>query len=307
MEKYGCDKPDLRFALELVTIDDIAEQSEFSVFREALAQQGTVKGLCVKGGADLSRSQIEELTSFVSHFGARGLAWIKVAQDALSSSIVKFFSRPLQEKLVEKMKAETGDLLLFVAGDKAIVNQSLDHLRRRLGKMRQLIDTERYAFVWITDFPLFQWDSETANYACEHHPFTSPHHEDVGLLESEPLKMRSSSYDLVLNGYELGSGSQRIYDSDLQEKIFSLLKLSDEDIKKRFGFFIEALQYGTPPHMGIALGVDRIVMLMTKADGIRDVIAFPKTQKAYDLMLDAPSAVMQHQLTELKIHVEPPE
>lgn len=307
LEKYGSDKPDLRFGMELVRLDDIMNTSNFTIFKEQLSLGGTVKGLCVKGGAELSRKEIDDLTAFVARFGANGLAWIKIQEEGPTSSIVKFFEKPVLDALVAKMGAETHDLLLFVAADEATVNQSLDHLRRRLGKDRGLIDPNKYAFAWITEFPLMQWDKETQNYACEHHPFTSPHEEDIHLLDTDPLKVRSSSYDLVLNGYELGSGSERIYDSILQSKIFAILKLSEEDIKKRFGFFIEALQYGTPPHMGIGLGLDRIVMLMTGCDSIRDVIAFPKTQKAVDLMLDAPAEVTQRQLTELKIHVEPQE
>jgi len=307
MEKYGCDKPDLRFGMPLVRVDEIVKASDFTVFKEQLALGGIVKGLCVKGGAEHSRKQIDDYTSFVSRFGAKGLAWIKITDEGPTSSIVKFFDPALLEKLMSTMGAEKNDLLLFVAGDESVVNQSLDHLRRRLGKELGLIASDRYEFTWITEFPLMQWDAETQNYACEHHPFTSPHVDDIPLLDSDPLKVRSSSYDLVLNGYELGSGSERIFDGELQSKIFTLLKLSSDEIKKRFGFFIEALQYGTPPHMGIALGVDRIAMLLSGAESIRDVIAFPKTQKAFDLMLDAPSEVAQHQLSELKIHVEPPE
>ena len=304
MEKYGCDKPDLRFGMELIRVDALMQESDFSVFKEQLAAGGTVKGICVKGGAEFSRRQIDEHTAFVGRFGAKGLAWIKITDEGPTSSIVKFFNKPLLDRLVTAMGAEKNDLLLFVAAEEATVNQSLDHLRRHLGKELGLIDPTVHEFAWITEFPLLQWDKETQNYACEHHPFTSPRAEDIPLLDSTPLKVRSSSYDLVLNGYELGSGSERIFDSELQAKIFSLLKLSQEEIKKRFGFFIEALQYGTPPHMGIAFGVDRIVMLLTGGESIRDVIAFPKTQKAVDLMLDAPSEVMIHQLKELKIHVE---
>lgn len=306
MEKYGTDKPDLRFEMELKRVDDIVSASSFSVFKDQLASGGAVKGICVKGGGDISRRQIEEYTAFVSHFGAKGLAWIKMQEEGPTSSIVKFFEPDVLDRLITHMEAETGDLLLFVAAEECIVNQALDHLRRRLGKEMGLIDPKKFEFAWITDFPLMQWDEETQNFACEHHPFTSPHPEDISLLDSDPLKVRSSSYDLVLNGYELGSGSQRIHDSQLQAKIFSILKLGEDEIKKRFGFFIEALQYGTPPHLGIALGVDRMIMLMSGASSIRDVIAFPKTQKAMDVMMDAPSEVMKKQLTELKIHVELP-
>ncbi len=307
MEKYGCDKPDLRFGMELVRVDEIVKASNFTVFKEQLNAGGIVKGICVKGGAEISRREIDEYTAFVGRFGSKGLAWIKIQEEGPTSSIVKFFEKEQLDQLVLTMRAEKNDLLLFVAEEESVVNQSLDHLRRKIGKERGLIDPNRYELTWITEFPLLQWDKETQSYAAEHHPFTSPRVEDIPLLDSDPLKVRSSSYDLVLNGYELGSGSERIFDSELQAKIFTILKLSTEDIKKRFGFFIESLQYGTPPHMGIALGVDRIVMLLTGAESIRDVIAFPKTQKAFDLMLDAPSEVMKQQLTELKIHVELPE
>lgn len=305
LEHYGTDKPDLRFEMRLKRIDHLAQQSNFSVFKDQLAQGGCVKGICVKGGADTPRREIDDYTAFVGHFGAHGLAWIKMQPEGPSSSIVKFFDPPVLEAIVKEMGAETGDLLFFVAADQGVTNQALDNLRRRIAKERNLIPENHYAYAWITEFPLFEWDKETRSLACAHHPFTSPHPDDFHLLDQDPLRVRSSSYDLVLNGYELGSGSQRIYDGSLQEKIFELLKLDAESIKKRFGFFIEALQYGTPPHMGIGLGLDRIVMLLTGSESIRDVIAFPKTQRATDIMMDAPSEVMKEQLTELKIHVEP--
>lgn len=304
MEFYGTDKPDLRFDMKLHRLDDIIKDSQFSIFLEALKMGHSIKGLCVKGGADLSRRQIEEYTSFVEKFGAKGLAWIKIESEGPSSSIVKFFPAACLERLCQTFGAETKDLILMIAEEERVVNQSLDHLRRKIARDRHLINPDVYKLTWVTEFPLFQWDRETQSYECEHHPFTSPHLEDLAFLESDPLKIRSSSYDLVLNGYELGSGSQRIHSSELQAKIFKLLKISDDEIAARFGFFIEALNYGTPPHMGIALGLDRIVMILTQTESLKDVIAFPKTQQFYDLMLDAPSAVLQHQLQELKIHVD---
>ena len=246
METYGTDKPDLRFGMPLVRINDIAQRSDFAVFKE---HRGAIKGICVPGGAESSRKKIDDYTSFVGKFGARGLAWMKLTEEGLSSSIVKFFDTALQQELVEKMEAKPGDLLLFVAADEAVTNQALDHLRRRVAEERELIE-KRHEFVWITEFPLFGIDSETGNYTCEHNPFTMVHEEDIELLESDPLKVRSKAYDLVLDGYELGSGSQRIHDNDLQERIFRLLKLDEDAIKNRFGFFIEALQYGTPPSLG---------------------------------------------------------
>ncbi|MCH9636008.1 MAG: Aspartate--tRNA(Asp/Asn) ligase [Chlamydiales bacterium] len=300
LERYGTDKPDLRFGMELVRIDDIAKRCDFAVFKNC---PGVIKGICVPGGADCSRKKIEEFTSFVSKFGAHGLAWMKMTDEGLASNIVKFFDADLQNELIARLGAKTGDLLLFVASDEGVTNQALDHLRRHIAKERDMLGDE-YAFVWITEFPLFGIDNETGDLTCEHNPFTMVYEEDIPLLDSEPLKVRSKAYDLVLNGYELGSGSQRIHDNNLQEKIFELLKLDEHAIKNRFGFFIEALQYGTPPSLGIGLGLDRIVMLLVGTENIRDVIAFPKTQRAADLMMDAPSPVEGEQLSELKIHIE---
>ncbi|MCB1181534.1 MAG: aspartate--tRNA ligase [Chlamydiia bacterium] len=304
MERYGTDKPDLRFGMELIRLDAVAEKSEFAVFKDVLKSGGVIKGIVVKGGGDISRRTIDDYAEFVGSFGINGLAWIKMQEGGPSSSIVKFFPKPCLNELVETMKAETGDLILMVASSESLVNQSLDHLRRKIGKERKLIKLNHYEVAWITDFPLFQWDPESENYVCEHHPFTSPLPEDISLLDSNPLAVRSSSYDLVINGYECGSGSQRIHDGALQNKIFEMLKLAPEEIKNRFGFFIEALGFGTPPHRGIALGLDRLVMILVNTESIKDVIAFPKTQKASDLMLEAPSPVLQEQLHELKIHIQ---
>lgn len=307
METYGTDKPDLRFGMPFVRISDVIERSSFSNLQEQLKAGAIAKAFCVKGGADLSRKAIEDYTAFVNRFGAHGLAWIKIQEEGPVSSITKFFDKNLLKELIKRLEAETGDCIFIIAAFEKVTNQALDQLRRHIAKERKLIDPAKYEFAWVTDFPLFQWDHETQNYACEHHPFTSPHLDDISLLDSNPLKVRSSSYDLVLNGYELGSGSQRIHDSNLQEKIFKILRLSEEDISERFGFFVEALRYGTPPHLGIALGLDRLTMILSQTDHMRDVIAFPKTQKASDLMIDAPSEVLKEQLTELKIHVEPGE
>lgn len=304
MEKYGCDKPDLRFGMSFYRLTDLIKQSNFTLLKHEIEKGAIVKGFTVKGGAEISRKTIDDYSPFVSKFGCAGVAWIKIQEEGPTSNVVKFFDKKTLDELVAKMEGEKGDLLLFVASQEKQVNQALDHLRRHIANERGLIKNGTFEFLWVTDFPLFQWDTETNNYAAEHHPFTSPHLEDIHLLDIDPLKVRSSSYDLVLNGYEIASGSQRIHDSETQEKIFRLLKLTEEDIKKRFGFFIEALSYGTPPHLGIALGLDRLTMILTHTTNIRDVIAFPKTQKASDLMLEAPSAVMNEQLRELKIHVE---
>ncbi len=304
LERFGTDKPDCRFGMELIRLDDIVKDSTFSVFLEQLNSGGCVKAICVKGGADVPRSKIDAYTAFVSAFGLKGLAWMKLQEEGLTSNIVKFFSPEVQKELIACTKMEKGDLLLIAAEQPDRVNQSLDHLRRRVAGERGLIDPNKYSFLWVIDFPLFSWNSDSQELESEHHPFTSPLLEDIHLMDTEPLKVRSSSYDIVLNGYELASGSQRIHNGELQEKIFKTLKLSDEDITSRFGFFIESLQYGTPPHLGVALGLDRLVMILTQTDNIRDVIAFPKTQKASDLMMDAPSTVEIKQLKDLKIFVE---
>ena len=225
IERFGCDKPDLRYGLELQRVDDIAAESEFGVFRDQLRLGGTVKGLCVPNGAEISRKTIEEYTSFVGQFGVAGLAWMKMQEEALTSNIVKFFSPELQHRLIERFAAKPGDLLLFVADTSERTNQALDHLRRRIARDCELADPQHYEFLWVTDFPLFAWDSDLGGVVSEHHPFTSPHFDDLHLLETNPIKMRSQSYDLVLNGYEIASGSQRIHDQDLQQRIFELLRL----------------------------------------------------------------------------------
>jgi aspartyl-tRNA synthetase len=307
LERYGTDRPDLRFEMPLVRVDSIANASDFSVFKEQLQNGGCVKALCVKGGAELSRKDIDRYTEFVGKFGLRGLGWMKMQDGKLTSSIVKFFSEEQQNALIETLGAESGDLLLFGAASDALVNQSLDHLRRRIARDRNLISSDVYAFLWVTDFPCFEWDEDENRPQATHHPFTMPHPEDLELLESAPLNVRSNAYDIIINGYEVGGGSQRIHDFELQKKVFKALKLDPEEVKEKFGFFTEALQYGTPPHLGIALGFDRLIMILTKTENIRDVIAFPKTQKASDLMTQCPSSVHPKQLDELEIRAEPKE
>lgn len=301
---YGTDKPDLRFGMELVDLSDIAQRSSFKVFQQQIESGGIVKGLCVKGGSDISRKGIDEYTAFVGKLGIRGLAWMKMQEGALSSNIVKFFSEDQQELIIARCGMENGDLLFMIADEEDRTHQGLDHLRRKLALDRHLISSHQYECLWVTDFPLFEWDAESQRFFSKHHPFTMPHVEDIPLLESDPLKVRSSGYDLVINGYECGGGSQRIHDSDLQQKIFGLLQLSSKEIQEKFGWFVEALSYGTPPHLGIALGVDRLVMILSGTENIRDVIAFPKTQRASDLMMEAPSRVEAEQLTDLRLQVE---
>lgn len=307
LEHYGTDRPDLRFGMPLVRLDSIAKACEFSVFRDQIQGGGVVKALCIKGGADISRKEIDRYTAFVGKFGLKGLAWMKRQAEGLTSSIVKFFSPELLKDIEAKLEAEEGDLLLFAAADEATVNQSMDHLRRLIAKERQLIDPNHFEFLWVIDFPLFEWDADESRLSSIHHPFTSPHPDDLHLIDQDPLKVRSLAYDIIINGYEVGGGSQRIHDYALQEKIFNCLKISESEIKEKFGFFTEALQYGTPPHLGIALGFDRLMMILTQTENIRDVIAFPKTQKASDLMSQCPSHVSLNQLQELEIQTEPKE
>ena len=303
IEKYGTDKPDLRFGMELFCLNDIARQSSFSVFIDQLNKGGVVKGFCVKGGADISRRVIDEYTNFVSYFGIKGLAWMKRQGNTLTSSIVKFFPEDIQKLLIDTMCIDEGDLIFIIADKVDKTNQALDHLRRKIARDRQLTHPLQYEFLWVTDYPLFLQDPDTGDMESAHNPFTAPHIEDMHLLDTDPLSMRASSYDIVLNGYELGSGSQRIHDSELQHKIFNILQLTEKDIKDKFGFFVESLQYGTPPHLGIALGFDRLMMILGKTENIRDVIAFPKTQKASDLMTNAPSSVEKKQLNDLGISI----
>jgi len=307
LEHYGTDRPDLRFDMTLVRLDDIVIKSEFSIFRDQLQSGGVVKALCVKGGATISRKEIDRFTEFVGKFGLKGLGWMKRQKEGLTSSIVKFFAPPLLEAIEKRMGAEEGDLLLFAAENEAIVNQALDHLRRFIAREQNLIDPKAFKFLWVTEFPLFEWNPDEKRLQSVHHPFTRPHPDDLHLLESEPTKVRSHAYDIVINGYELGGGSERIYDFDLQLKVFEALKIPPEALKTKFGFFLEALQFGTPPHLGIALGFDRLMMILTRTDNIRDVIAFPKSQKASDLMMKCPSMVTESQLKELAIETEPEE
>lgn len=303
MESYGTDRPDVRFDLKLVRIDDIAEKSDFNAIKSQLPN-GCVKAICVPNSDHLSRREIERFADFVSPFGLRGLAWLRHGEDGLSSNIAKFFSDELKNQLVDRVNSNPGSVILIAAGPEARVNQGLDHLRRHLAKMLGLIKENTYKFLWVTDFPLFEWDEEEKRLTSIHHPFTAPHPSDLKLMDSEPLKMRSVAYDLVLNGYEIGGGSQRIHDSELQKKIFEKLNLTNEEVEEKFGFFADALQFGTPPHLGIALGFDRLMMILLGTDNIRDVIAFPKTQKASDLMMECPAGVQKTQLDDLSIRID---
>ncbi|MES1038078.1 aspartate--tRNA ligase [Peribacillus simplex] len=303
MSRYGSDKPDTRFGMELKDVSEIVKDSDFKVFTGAVASGGQVKAIVVKdGNADYSRKDIDALAEFAAIYGAKGLAWLKVEEDGVKGPIAKFFAED-QEQLVSALEAEVGDLILFVADKKGIVADALGALRNKLGKERGLIDQSKFNFLWVTDWPLFEYDEEEGRYYAAHHPFTMPFREDMDKLESDPASVRAQAYDLVLNGYELGGGSLRIFERDVQEKMFKVLGFSEEEANAQFGFLMDAFEYGTPPHGGIALGLDRMVMLLAGRTNLRDTIAFPKTASASDLLVDAPSTVSDKQLAELNLRL----
>ncbi|NNU91984.1 aspartate--tRNA ligase [Geobacillus sp. NFOSA3] len=304
MSRYGSDKPDTRFGLELVDVSEIVKNSSFKVFAGAVANGGQVKAINVKGAADqYSRKDIDALAEFVARYGAKGLAWLKVEEDGLKGPIAKFFTEEEQNGLIRTLEAEAGDLLLFVADHKTVVANALGALRVKLGKDLNLIDETKFNFLWITDWPLLEYDEEDGRYYAAHHPFTMPVREDLPQLETNPEKVRAQAYDLVLNGYELGGGSMRIFEREVQEKMFRALGFTEEEARKQFGFLLEAFEYGTPPHGGIALGLDRLVMLLAGRTNLRDTIAFPKTASASCLLTEAPSPVSEQQLEELHLVV----
>ncbi|MHC4115191.1 MAG: aspartate--tRNA ligase [Planctomycetota bacterium] len=309
MDDYGIDRPDLRFDMKLKNISDIAGQSTFKVFRSAIKNGGVVKGLCAPGGTRYSRSDIEKtLAGFAADYGAKGLAWFKAKTEdgkvALASSIAKFFSAELLDKIVEIFEAKDGDLILLIAADEKTANRALAPLRCRLAKEMKLYDEDAFAFVWIVDFPLFEWNEDEKRYDSLHHPFTAPIEEDLDKLESEPADIISQAYDIVVNGSEVGGGSIRIHKPEVQQKVFKLLNISKKQADEQFGFFLRALEYGAPPHGGIAFGLDRMVMLLAGTDNIRDVIAFPKTQRGQCLLTNAPSKVNTRQLEELNLRTQ---
>ncbi|WP_409251474.1 aspartate--tRNA ligase [Bacillus sp. SCS-153A] len=300
MSRYGSDKPDTRFEMELVDVSEAVKDSGFKVFASTVANGGEVKLINVKGGAEkYSRKDIDALTEFTSRYGAKGLAWMKAEEAELKGPISKFFSADEQSVLREYAGAETGDLLLFVADKKSVVADALGALRLKLGKELGLIDESKFNFLWVTDWPLLEYDEEDGRYYAAHHPFTMPVRSEVDMLDTDPANVRAQAYDLVLNGYELGGGSLRIYERDVQEKMFKVLGFSKEEAQEQFGFLLEAFEYGTPPHGGIALGLDRLVMLLAGRTNLRDTIAFPKTASASDLLTAAPSEVDTAQLDEL--------
>jgi aspartyl-tRNA synthetase len=302
MERFGSDKPDMRFGMELKDIGDIAIQSEFGVFKSTIEKGNRVRGINASGCADkFSRKNIDDLTKWIGDFGAKGLAYFKVKDGLLDSTIAKFFNPELQKQIVERFAAKDGDLLMFVADTQHVTCQALSALRNRLGKELKLYAPDSFHCCWVLDFPLLNYDAEEKRWVAEHHPFCNPHQDDVQYFETDPGKIRASSYDLVVNGYEAASGSIRVHDPVVQQSIFDLLNIKKEEAEERFGFLLNALRYGAPPHGGIALGLDRWVMLLCGYDNIRDVIAFPKTQKASDVMTGAPSEVDSKQLRDLHI------
>lgn len=305
MDRFGSDKPDTRFGMELVNVSEVVRNSDFKVFSGTVAKGGEVKAINVKGVAsDYSRKDIEDLESFVSKYGAKGLAWMKVKDGGFQGPIVKFFNETEQSGLRSALEAENGDLLLFVADEPKVVADSLGALRLKLGEECGLIDENKLNFLWVTDFPLLEYDDEAGRHVAMHHPFTMPKREDLSLLDSEPEKVRAESYDLVLNGYEIGGGSQRIYEPAIQEKMFRVLGFSEQEAKEQFGFLLEAFAYGAPPHGGIAFGFDRIIMILAGRRTLRDTIAFPKTTSASDPLTEAPSPVNDAQLAELHLKIK---
>jgi aspartyl-tRNA synthetase len=309
MADYGTDRPDLRFGMKLKDISDIAKDSTFAVFTKAIEKGGIVKGLCAPAGERYSRSDIERtLTEFVGDYGAKGLSWARVKREdekfGFVGGLAKFFSTEQIQQIVKRFGAKDGDLLLLLADGERVVNKALAPLRCKLGRELGLYDAGVFEFVWIVDFPLFEWNEDAKRYDSLHHPFTAPVPEDLEKLDSDPANVCSQAYDVVVNGSEIGGGSIRIHNPKVQAKVFELLKISKKQAQQRFGFFLRALEYGAPPHGGIALGLDRIIMLLTGTENIRDVIAFPKTQRGQCLLTDAPSEVDKKQLDELNLRTQ---
>jgi aspartyl-tRNA synthetase len=305
MSRYGSDKPDVRFGLEMVDVTEIAATSDFKVFRAVTEAKGIVSAINVKGGGSFSRKQLDDMTPFVAQYGAKGAAWMKVAENGLESNIAKFFGAGVQAALIERMKAQPGDLLVFVADQASVVYQALGNLRLKLGNDLNLIDKSTFAFLWVVNFPLLSWDEDERRWVANHHPFTSPVLEDLDLFASggDPGRIRARAYDLVVNGTEIGGGSIRIHQRHIQQQMFDLLGITGEEAERRFGYLLNAFRYGAPPHGGIAFGFDRMVMQLAGQESIREVIAFPKTNSAASPMDGCPSEVDEKQLRELGIRL----
>ncbi|MDD6308708.1 MAG: aspartate--tRNA ligase [Clostridia bacterium] len=305
MRRFGSDKPDTRFGMELCDLTEVVRGSAFSVFSTAIENGGSVRAIVVPGGSAMSRREIDGLTEYVKTYRAKGLAWISLGE-TIKSPIAKFFAEEKLQEIIETCDAKQGDLILIVADKNKVVFDALGNLRLHVAKNLHLIDTSKWNFLWVTDFPLFEYNEEEGRYTAMHHPFTCPRDEDVELLESAPEKALAKAYDIVLNGYEIGGGSIRIHRSDMQEKMFKAIGISPEEAEARFGHLLEAFRYGTPPHGGLAYGLDRLVMLLCELSSIRDTIAFPKVQNASDLMMNAPDVVEEKQLKELSLKLDLP-
>ncbi len=300
MDRFGTDKPDTRFGLELISLTEVVKECSFKVFRSVVEKGGLVKSINAKGCATFSRKDLDNLTSYVGNFGAKGLAWVKMKEDGeWQSPIAKFFTDEERANMSKTLDAQPGDLLFFVADTPAVVHQALAELRLELARRLELTDKDTFDFLWVTDFPLLEYDHEQKRHTAVHHPFTAPFEEDMDLLTTDPGKVRSRAYDMVLNGTEIGGGSLRIHQKELQDIVFKALGISDEEAADKFDFLLKALELGAPPHGGIAFGLDRLMMILTGRDSIRDVIAFPKTQKATCPLTEAPAGVARKQLTEL--------
>lgn len=304
MTRYGSDKPDTRVGFELQDITELVKDCEFKVFTDAIAAGGSVRGICVTGAAgEYTRKKIDKLTEMVKSYGARGMVWMKVAADGVSSSVNKFFTPEQLKEIADSMGAADGDLILIVSDKNKVVFDSLGFLRRHIAGEMGLLDDEQYNLLWVVDFPLLEYDEEEDSYHAMHHPFTSPKEEDAELLKTDPTKVKANAYDIVLNGVELGGGSIRIHQQEMQEDMFRALNMTQEEIDEKFGFLVEAFKYGTPPHGGLAYGLDRLVMLLTGEKSIREVIAFPKNQNAQCMVSEAPGTVEEKQLDELGIKI----
>ena len=304
MDRFGSDKPDIRFGMELQNVTEVVKDFDFVVFKSAIENGGTVRGINAKGQGSMARKKIDKLVDFAKDYGAKGLAYIAIHEDGtVKSSFAKFMTEE-QQALIQAMGGENGDLLLFAADKNKVVWDVLGALRLELARQMELLDKNEYKFLWVTEFPLLEWNDEQNRFTAMHHPFTMPMEEDLQYIDSDPGRVRAKAYDIVLNGNEIGGGSVRIFNQDIQSKMFEVLGFTSEQAQEQFGFLLEAFKYGVPPHAGLAYGLDRLVMLMAKQDSIRDVVAFPKVKDASDLMTEAPSPVDAKQLDELGLEVE---